>query len=167
MPCAHGHTALRVTEGMGHPYILYHGNLAVEENEKAATYILRHLAAQLPLPLVIAGKAPSAHLKRVIAQYPEVQLIENPSSEKMEQLILEAQIHLLITFQATGIKLKLLNVLYNGRHIIVNSSMIAGTDYQTLCHVGDTDDELIRLCTQYADQPISEEEIKQRKEILV
>lgn len=166
VPCAHGHTEVRIPEGLGQPYILYHGNLAVEENEKAALYILRHLENDLPLPLIIAGKAPSARLRRIIAEHKRVQLVENPDSEQMEQLIRDARIHLLITFQATGIKLKLLNVLYNGRHIIVNPLMVAGTDYAPLCHIGHDDAQLISLCNSYAHCPVTQEECRQRETLL-
>ena len=166
VPCAHGYTDVRVTEGKGAPYILYHGNLAVEENEKAAVYIIRHLAKGLTLPLVIAGKAPSQRLQRLAAQVEQVQLIPDPTTEQMNRLIQDAQIHLLITFQATGIKLKLLNVLYNGRHIIVSPQMVAGTDYAPLCHVGHNDDEWIRLCKDFADRPLTQQDIALRKQIL-
>ena len=45
----------------------------------------------------------------------------------MKKLIGEAQVHLLYTAQPTGLKLKLLNVLFAGRFVICNEHMVAGT----------------------------------------
>ena len=45
----------------------------------------------------------------------------------MDQLIHDAQIHVLYTAQPTGLKLKLLNVLFKGRCIICNKNMTEGT----------------------------------------
>ena len=45
----------------------------------------------------------------------------------MNDLIENAHIHVLYTEQATGLKLKLLNVLHTGRFVICNDKMIEGT----------------------------------------
>lgn len=45
------------------------------------------------------------------APYPNITIEANPSDERMDYLTHEAQIHMLITFQDTGLKLKLLNSL--------------------------------------------------------
>jgi hypothetical protein len=49
----------------------------------------------------------------------------------MTQLIRSAQVHLLFTAQPTGLKLKLLNVLFAGRFVICNSHMLSGTGLQS------------------------------------
>jgi hypothetical protein len=48
----------------------------------------------------------------------------------MDELISTAHLHILYTKQPTGLKLKLLNVLFKGRFVICNSSMISGTGIQ-------------------------------------
>ncbi len=60
----------------------------------------------------------------------------------MEALIRETQINVLITFQSTGLKLKLLNPLYNGRWMLVNREMLAGTGLESLCEIAVNADEL-------------------------
>ena len=164
--CFHGNTELRAMTGIGNPYILYHGNLAVEENEKAANYIIREIAPAVCLPVIITGKSPSRELTNAATYATNVQLIPNPTTEELNTLIREAQLHLLVTFQATGIKLKLLNVLYNGRHVIVNPPMVEGTDYEPLCHVGSNAEEIIVLCNQFAQEPFTENDIELRKKLL-
>lgn len=148
-------------------YILYHGNLSVAENHKAAVHIITHIAPQLPdLSFVIAGLHPSKPLQTIAAGQPNVRLIDSPSDEEMQTLIAEAQIHLLITFQGTGLKLKLLNVLYTGRHIVVNPPMVVGTELSGLCHIGQNTAQLAALCRQYFGKPFTEEESLQRQALL-
>lgn len=166
VPCAHSYKKVTASTGIGEPYILYHGNLAVEENEKAALHIIRFIAPKTTLPVVIAGYQPSARLYKAAQRFGNVRLVASPKFDEMEQLIQQAHIHLLITFQPTGIKLKLLHVLYKGRHIIVNPLMVVGTEYGALCHIGQQDEELIALCNQYCNVPFSNEDIKLRQMLL-
>ena len=65
--------------------------------------------------VIIAGLNPPESLKELIKNYSNIELIESPSQNKMESLISNAQVHCLYTFQVTGLKLKLVNVLYAGR----------------------------------------------------
>ena len=107
---------------------------------------------------MIAGNKPSIAIREAAAAHANVTLVDSPDKEQMEHLINGAHVHLLITFQPTGIKLKLLNVLYAGGHVVVNPPMVTGTDIAELCAVGRDDRELIHLCQHYIDQPVSAEE---------
>ena len=166
IPCFHGNKLIAKQDKTDQPFILYHGNLSVAENSKAAFYIAEHLANNISEHIVIAGKNPPQALKRALAQHANITLIESPDEKTMDQLIQNARVHLLITFQATGIKLKLINVLYSGGHVIVNPTMVAGTDLEALCHVGHNDPEWISLCSQYIRLPLSAKEREQRQTIL-
>jgi len=84
----------------------------------------------------------------------------------MQKLINEAQVHLLPTFQATGIKLKLMASLYRGRHCLVNNDMILGTGLENLCHKANTSDEFVTKTTQLMALPFDSKDLILRKEIL-
>ncbi|MDR1980020.1 MAG: glycosyltransferase [Tannerellaceae bacterium] len=148
-------------------FILYHGKLSVAENEHAALYLIKHVFSRLNHPCVIAGMDPSRRLADAAAAHPNITLEANPSSERMNQLIREAQIHLLITFQDTGLKLKLLNSLFAGRHVVVNRLMLAGSGLDPLCHVADTPDEMIDTCNRLISLPLSPECIRERGDFLI
>ena len=54
-------------------YCLYHGNLSVEENEKAVIWLLENVFNDLSVPFLVAGKNPGpkfaeqlAHIKIVV-----------------------------------------------------------------------------------------------------
>lgn len=134
LPPFHGHKEIDQPAPHGN-YALYHGNLAVAENRKAAEYLLEVVFESLDLELVIAGKAPPQDWLNRYGGKAKFEL--DVSGDRMEQLISEAGCHVLPTFQATGVKLKLIHALYSGRPCIVNEAMVAGTGLADTCVVCD------------------------------
>ncbi len=130
----HGNSSVGSMPGKGN-YVLYHGNLSVGENAQAAEYLVKEVFNDLPVPFTIAGLNPSESLKNLVGGFSHIKLIPNPGQEEMEALVRNAQINVLVTFQSTGLKLKLLNTLYNGRWMLVNREMLAGTGLESLCEI--------------------------------
>ncbi len=161
-PCFHGHTQIVPPTNRSKQYILYQGNLEIPENHKAAMHIIRHIAPHVPHPIFIAGKNPSADLLQQANRFNNVTIIANPNEETMQNLLCNACVHLLITFQGTGIKLKLLNVLFTEGHVVVNPPMVVGTELSELCHIGTNDRELIQLCNSLINFPNTKEDITKR-----
>lgn len=151
----------------GGAYCLYHGKLEVAENEKASLWLLENIFMHLDIPFVIAGRNPSSALIKKVNSYPHVTLVANPSEEEMIHLISDAHIHILPSLNATGIKVKLLNALYNGRHCIVNTAAVAGTNLATLCKVTDKVKEMRQLIERLMTVPFLAEDIAQRKRLLL
>ncbi len=147
-------------------FVLYQGNLSVAENNQAAMFIAKKIALGMPYKFVFAGKNPTTALKKEIKTIPNIELIENPAFERMEQLMRDAQINLLLTFQSTGIKLKLLNSLYRGRHVIVNGKMVNQTGLEKLCVVEDNPKATQKLITELMNTPFPDEQIQARKQLL-
>lgn len=145
-------------------YCLFHGNLSVQENDLAAKWILQN-ALYEDLNLIIAGKNPSNKLVQ-LAKEKSVELIANPPSEKMQQLILEARVHLLVTEQATGIKLKLINALSSGGHVLVNPTMVEGTELSNLCTVFNGVEDCKIQLKALMENPVSVAELHNRFEML-
>ena len=156
---------VRTREGTG-CFCLYHGNLSVPENEQAVIWLLKNVFSTLELPLIISGKKPSARLSRLIYQYPLTCLIADPSEEEMQDLIAKAQVNILPSFNCTGIKLKLLNALFNGRHCIVNRGMVSGTGLESICHLTEGAEDMRSKVVDLYSRAIRPEEIRQRKEVL-
>ncbi|HWB27107.1 MAG TPA: glycosyltransferase [Chitinophagaceae bacterium] len=151
-------------QGMG-TYCLYHGDLGIEMNEKAATWLLK-LFSGLTIPLVIAGKNPSKKLQKLVNANEGVCLVANPALEAMQDMIAKAHINILPSFSNTGIKIKLLNALFNGRHCIVNSPTAFGTGLEALCHVTDTEEGMRQRIEALYQQPFTEQETNARRATL-
>ena len=166
LPCAHPNETISISEDDDN-YILYHGNLAVAENEKAALYLCDNVFSKLSdTKCIIAGRNPQKILHDKVASYPNIQLIGNPDNSTMTNLIQKAHIHLLITFQNTGIKLKLLNTLFAGKHIIANNLMVDGSDTEPLCHIANSSSEQVNKCIELMNTPFSESEKQKRESLL-
>jgi hypothetical protein len=127
LPSFHPHHELTIIQGQGQ-YILFHGNLSVSENYEAAVWLITNVFSKISFDCVIAGLNPPQFLIDLISKFKNIRLKVNPSEEDLSLLILHAHIHVLYTSQETGLKLKLLNVLFNGRFIICNSKLLSGTD---------------------------------------
>ena len=151
--------------GMGN-YALYHGNLSVAENEKAALWLVKEVFQKINFKLIVAGKNSGAKLKRAIANKKNIELIENPDETTMNKLVAEAHINLLPAFSTTGIKFKLLNALFTGRHCVVNENMVAGIGLDGACHTGKSANAIASLIVQLQHLPFNDEEIKLREQLL-
>ncbi len=127
LPSFHSNNELTINADMGE-YALYHGNLSIPENYEAVEWILNNIATKVNYNIIIAGLNAPPFLKNKINTIKHCKLIDSPSEAEMNKLIEEAQLHLLYTAQDTGLKLKLLNVLFKGRFILTNSAMLSGTD---------------------------------------
>ncbi|MCD4732244.1 MAG: glycosyltransferase family 1 protein, partial [Bacteroidales bacterium] len=81
-------------------------------------------------------------------------------------LIRNAHVNILVTFQATGLKLKLLNTLYKGRFCLVNDKMLNGTGLHELCKTGNTSSEQKERLKELFNQDFNVENIQIRREVL-
>ena len=146
-------------------YVLYHGNLSVDENVHAALYILNDLLPSLDrnIRVIIAGKSPAPALVKRIADFSNVQLIADPSEEEMQRLIVRARINLLLTFQDTGIKLKLIHSLFKGHGFcLVNTPMLTDSALAPLCLVADGRTALVKQIERLYVMEPSAEEVEKR-----
>jgi len=127
-------------------YILYHGNLSVAENVTSAQWIISNIASKMPnIDFIIAGYSPAATLQKAAERFDNVQLIPSPSEQEMDALIDHAKAHLLITFQSTGVKLKLINILHRNGLVIANKAMVDGSGLESNCRIAETPEEIINL----------------------
>ena len=89
-----------------------------------------------------------------------------PTVEEMDGLIRDAHIHVLPSFNTTGIKIKLLTALFKGRFIITNTASLEGTGLGSLCEIAETPSACKELITRLFQTPFTESEIKKRNDIL-
>lgn len=167
LPSFHANNELKIKPGKGE-YALYHGNIEVPENTYAAIFLIKKVFNEIDYPLIIAGMNPPERVKKLVfSGKKNVKLISNPSETEMLDLIRNAHINILVTFQATGFKLKLLNVLYNGRFSLVNSEMVRGTNVKDLCIVMNTPQELKKSILELKDKEFNDDLIKKRANNLI
>lgn len=135
-------------------YVLYQGSLDVAENIEAAERIISRIAPKLPgTEFIIAGRNPGEELIRKVEATENIKIIANPGNEEFSKLLNSARINLLITAQATGVKLKLLHALCRGAHIIANGKMTEGTGLEDYCIRADRDEEIVEAIRKKIGEP--------------
>jgi hypothetical protein len=127
IPSFHPFNKLKIKEGRG-DFVLFHGNLTVNENIRVAEWILNHLAIELPeVQFVFAGKEPSSEFIGKCMKYANVTVESNPTDAEMESLISDAHINLVFSFNPEGLKLKMIYSLYIGRFVFISDGLL-GTE---------------------------------------
>ena len=164
LPPFHSNSGITSTIGLS-DFALYHGDLSVRENIESALFLIRTFKNK-DIKIVFAGKNPSKEITKSMKGHPNLILIPNPTEIEISKLRKTAQVHLLPTFQPTGIKLKLIASLFEGRHCLVNSAMIKGTGLETLCHLANTSEEFENKTRKLMMLPFEDKDLLIRKEIL-
>lgn len=162
---SHGNPQVTSLPGRGE-YVLYHGNLLVGENVRAVRFLADHLFCEREYAFVVAGRDPDEEVVRLVQKHSNVRLVPNPSDDEMRSLIANAQVNVLVTDQPTGVKLKLMNALYQGRHCLANGLMVAGTPLAEACVVADTPEAMRQQLARLWNTEFTQEDIEKRKAIL-
>ncbi len=143
-------------------YCLYHGNLAINENEKAVEWLMKEVFNDTEIQLIIAGKSPSDRLRTLIRSNEQVSLVADPPEATMQELIQKAHINIIPSFNNTGIKLKLLNAMYNGRHCIANNAAVAGSGVEKECTIAHSAGDFKTAIKTLFVEPFTEQKMQHR-----
>lgn len=147
-------------------YIIYHADLSVNENSVIADSLISNVFSRIPYRCVIAGKDPPAFISSHASHYTNIDLISNPDNNQMTNLIVNAQIHLLPALTNNGFKLKLLMALYAGRYCLVNSVVAGNTTINNLCHISDSNADIVNKVHLLMKEPFTDEMILNRQKVL-
>lgn len=165
IPCFIPWQQVRSREGKG-SYCLYHGNLSVPENEKVVEWLVRQIFSRLPVPFVVAGKDISKRLVTLAKSYPHISLVNNPPDDEMQALVTDAQVHVLPSSNTTGVKLKLLNALLNGRFCLTNANGIQGSGLEHCAQVLETPGDWLAAVQRLMQLEFTATDGESRKAIL-
>jgi hypothetical protein len=165
LPPFHPSKTIEIKEGHG-DYIIYHGNLSVPENEYVVRYVLNEIAPKIAPKIVIAGSNPSLKIEQEISKSSNVLLKANPENQEMNDLLLNAQIHLLLSKNSAGVKIKLIQSLFIGRFCVVNNT-IAEKSILPFVEIVDLENpsEIVSVINSLWDKRIDENAILKRKQV--
>jgi hypothetical protein len=165
IPCFIPWQTIRGLEGKG-KYCLYHGNMSVTENEAAAAWLIKNVFSKLDQPLVIAGKNISNRLMKLGKGLKNIRMINNPGIEELSILVKEAHINVLPSMNSTGVKLKLLHSLTEGRFCISNHTGVKGSGIEESVIIADDAAAMIQLIPEIFERSFTEADKKNRGQML-
>jgi glycosyltransferase involved in cell wall biosynthesis len=147
-------------------FCLYHGNMSISENEKAAIWLIDHVFTRNSVPFTIAGKGISKNLRNKVRGFKHMQLVNDPSDERLEALLKDAHVNVLPSFNITGVKLKMINALFNGRYCVSNQSGVAGSEVENCAFTASNAKEMIETINHLFTKSFTLNDIADRKKIL-
>lgn len=146
-------------------FALYHGNLSVTDNMKAALLLIEAFKP-LDYPLVIAGRTADKNLLSKIDQHKNISFIELKDETHLFELLNRAHVSVLYSGNNSGLKLKLINALFQSRYVIANENVSDGSGLESLCKIANNKTDIINQLLKITDKDFSDEDIAARKELL-
>lgn len=161
----HENTTVTAIHGKG-DYILYHGNLSLTDNYAYVIELIEHQLKSSEHQIIIAGRNPDEALRNCIAKYAHITLIANPNQDELALLVKNAQVCLAFARNPSGVKLKLINSLFQARFVIANEAALTGSNLSDLVISCETED-LNSVINQLMQQEFTTEIIEKRKNKLL
>jgi hypothetical protein len=165
LPAFHRHSDITSKTGRG-AYCIYHANLGVADNHRAALFLVNEVFSHMAIPFIVAGMDPQPDLIAAVAPHSHMSVRANLPEAEMLRLIQEAHIHVMPTFQVSGLKLKLLNALFSGRHCVVSPEMVHDTGLAGACDVARGASAFRGAIRRRFSEPFSRMEIDRRRHVL-
>lgn len=164
IPVFHPNTFVKNLSKKGY-FAMYHGDLSISDNLKAAQYLI-DIFKKIDYPLVIAGNLGDSNLKSKNKEVKNLTFVALDNQEQVADLFKRTHINVLPTFQNTGIKLKLVNALFQSRFCVVTPKMIENTGLENLVSIGANEKSFQREIINLIDAEFSEEDTLQRQILL-
>jgi len=146
-------------------YALYIADLRISDNLKAAHFLIE-VFKDLNYPLIIASSFKNKNLKISVSKFKHIKFKQIYTQNEADKLLANAHLNVMLTFQPTGIKLKLINTLFAGRFCLTNSTMVKNTGLESLCLTADNKTDFKKLVETYKKRPFCADNYSNRQALL-
>lgn len=163
IPVFHGNTKVKLLDGVG-KYAIYHGDLRMSDNLRVVLMLIDIFREIYDFQLIIASNSRQDYISKKIEGLKNVAYVPIKNFEHLQQLLMDAQMNLIFSFQKSGTKLKLMNALYNSRFCIVNDNIMDDENVTQLCEFANTKEEIILKIREIQNQSYTDYE--KRRNIL-
>lgn len=163
LPVFHGNEINNQLSEFG-DFALYHGDLRLADNKKAAAFCISLFKKINHFKLIIASSNGKEFVTNLIGESSNIEFVELESHQHLESLLNKAHLNLLMSFQKSGTKLKIINALHRSRFCLINENMVDDQRILKLCELATTEEQFIDAINQLKSKPYLDNEI--RKNIL-
>ena len=164
IPVFHSNKTVKKLTAKG-SYALYHGDLGVADNIRAVKFLIE-IFKHINYPLKIVGDIKKLKSTSFNNNYSNISFVQLNNQNQLKDLLNKAHINVLPTFQNTGVKLKLINTLYNSRFCIVTKEMVENNSLESLCVISNNKTDFTDNILKLIDSNFTQEEISKREIIL-
>ncbi|WNM18747.1 hypothetical protein [Flavobacterium capsici] len=162
IPVFHGNKIVKTHNGFG-KYAVYHGDLRMSDNKKAVIQLI-DIFKKINYNLVIAASENENFVQKRIKNYNNISFVKINDFEHLQDILVDAHINIMISFQQSGTKLKLLNSLYNSRFCLINENISDDSKLTDLCEFVSSSDDIISKVESLINIPFSD--FEKRKMLL-
>lgn len=152
IPVFHGNEKKEMLAEYGE-FALYHGDLRLADNKNAAKFLIRVFKTIPDYKLVIASSNGKKMVESKIRDLKNIEFVELQNNEQLNGLFKKAHINVMLSFQKSGTKLKLINALFKSRFCLVNNNMIDDARVLKFCELANTKEEFIAQINTLRTKP--------------
>ncbi len=151
VPVFHGNVLEENLSDFGH-FSLYHGDLRLADNKKAAGFLI-DVFKKMGSKLIIASGKGEYFINSRIKGASNIEFVKVKNQAELDNLLQKAHINVLVSFQQSGTKLKLVNSLFKSRFCLINKNMVDDPKIMGLCASADTEADFIDKITLLTQMP--------------
>ena len=131
-------------------YALYHGDLRMSDNKRAVAF----LEAIIPdYSFIIASSNGADFVKSKIVSASNISFVAIENALHLDTLLENAHLNVMLSFQQSGTKLKLINSLYKSRFCIINANIVDDETVRNCCVMAETETEFVAAVNRLRNQP--------------
>ncbi len=164
VPVFHGNYKVTTLSGFGN-YAFYHGDLRLPDNKKAAQFLMDVFKEIPEYKLIVASSNGKEWVENQIKSFPNIEFICIENDTHLDTLLAKAHINVMLSFQQSGTKLKVINSLFKSRFCLINYNMIDDERILQLCEIATSKEEFISKIEELKNKPFLDAE--NREEVLL
>lgn len=152
VPVFHGSEKVELLSEYG-KYALYHGDLRLADNKNAAKFLIKVFKEVKDYRLIIASSNGKNNFEKRIKSSENIEFIELNNDSQLDDLLKNAHINVMLSFQKSGTKLKVINSLFKSRFCLVNTNMVDDNEVLNFCEIASSKEEFIAKIRVLKSQP--------------
>lgn len=160
IPVFHGNKKVSNLSQHG-KYAFFNGDLRLSDNKKAVQSLIAIFKKIPDYTLIIASSIERKWVESNTVLYPNIVYVEILNQQHLKTLLQEAHISVMLSFQQSGTKLKVINSLFQTRFCIINSNMIDEVAVKNLCKICESESDFIDAINKLKQLPFVDSKSRQ------
>lgn len=159
VPVFHGNETNKQLSEFG-SYAFYHGDLRLADNKRAALFLIDVFKEIPDYNLIIASSNGKNFVEWRSKNVSNVTFVEIESENHLDELFGQAHINVMLSFQESGTKLKVINSVFKSRFCLINKNMVDDVDVLSLCEIAESKQNFIDKINDLKFKPYLGNEIR-------
>lgn len=163
IPVFHGNEHVAQLSEHG-KFAFYHGDLRMSDNLRSVKTLVNIFRRIPDMKFLIASSNGEEIVNRMIGSVGNIEFIKLHSHDQLLKLLNDAHMNVMLSYQKSGTKLKLMTSLFNSRHCVINENISDDPKITNLCHIASTESQIRDKIFELKNQPFID--YKKRKDVL-